>query len=182
MSKLRVGARDRACVPQRPGWKHRVRHVWAVTGTQLVGLPYWHTYSQTRTHAWIKSITSAAPEIDRSLLLFLSGPFYLWVLNTNLFFVFVWGELGAVFAPSFTLHRTATAHKLKMKAAFLRWCATTLCRRRICEEYRVCPRWPLSYKKVCLWQLQASHHWPFYHDEPALKQRPSSSGLLIAEV
>ena len=108
--------------------------------------------------------------------------FCLWVLNTNLYFVFVRGELGAVFAPSFTLHRTATAHKLKMKAAFLRWCATTLCRRRISEEYRVCPRWPLSYKKVCLWQLQASHHWPFYHDEPALKQRPSSSGLLIAEV
>ena len=42
---------------------------------QLVGLPYWHTYSQTRTHAWIKSIIPAAPEIDRSSQLFLSGPF-----------------------------------------------------------------------------------------------------------
>ena len=140
-----------------------------------------HTYSQTKTHAWIKSIIPAASDIDRYSQLFVLGLLPLSFEYQPLFF-FCQGWVGAVFAPSFTLHRTATAHKLKMKAAFLRWCATTLCRRRISEEYRVCPRWPLSYKKVCLWQLQASHHWPFYHDEPALKQRPSSSGLLIAEV
>ena len=34
-----------------------------------------HTYSQTKTHAWIKSIIPAAPEIDRPSQLFLSGPF-----------------------------------------------------------------------------------------------------------
>ena len=56
------------------------------------------TYSQTKTHTWIKSIIPAAPEIDRSSQLFLSGPvvFEFWIPIFILFLsqVCTAGELG----------------------------------------------------------------------------------------
>ena len=68
-----------------------------------------HTYSQTKTHAWIKSIIQAAPEIDISSQLFLSGPFAFefWIPIFILFLSEVsWGCFCSIFHSPPYCHRS----------------------------------------------------------------------------